>query len=304
MAIPTVTTVPRSYVAPFRVVIFVFLIAVFLVNGLTQSLRLNGTNTGEISDRNLTYFTPAGYAFSIWGLIYALLAVYGIHQLRPSTYDSAPLNFGLGVIPLLNFIFNICWIFVWQYEQTAAALVFLILILLTNSIIYIRLVRRFSPADSYLEYFVLCGWRFYFGWTLVATFVNLWVVATKAESAYINGAIAGYIMVVALSSVLSSIALDPIPVGIVGWAFVAISQKWNRDVEPAIYGASLTAGVIALIFSAIILVNVILENFYYKSREGWSKKAGALNSGESFTSVLPTDNVAAQSHQERVKVTV
>ena len=40
------------------------------VNGLANALPLNGQGTGEISDRFAIYFVPAGYVFSIWGLIY------------------------------------------------------------------------------------------------------------------------------------------------------------------------------------------------------------------------------------------
>ncbi|HUX75730.1 MAG TPA: tryptophan-rich sensory protein, partial [Anaerolineae bacterium] len=40
------------------------------INGLANALPLNGQTTGEISDRFQVYFVPAGYVFSIWGLIY------------------------------------------------------------------------------------------------------------------------------------------------------------------------------------------------------------------------------------------
>ena len=39
------------------------------VNGLANSLPINGQTTGEISDRFAIFFVPAGYVFSIWGLI-------------------------------------------------------------------------------------------------------------------------------------------------------------------------------------------------------------------------------------------
>ena len=45
-------------------------IATIVVNGLASALPLNDQTTGEISDRFQVYFVPAGYVFSIWGLIY------------------------------------------------------------------------------------------------------------------------------------------------------------------------------------------------------------------------------------------
>ena len=53
-----------------QVVVLLSTIAVIVVNGLATALPLNGQTTGEISDRFDVYFVPAGYVFSIWGLIY------------------------------------------------------------------------------------------------------------------------------------------------------------------------------------------------------------------------------------------
>ncbi|WP_394137804.1 hypothetical protein [Cytobacillus oceanisediminis] len=39
------------------------------VNVLASILPLNGQTTGEISNKLDVLFTPAGYVFSIWGLI-------------------------------------------------------------------------------------------------------------------------------------------------------------------------------------------------------------------------------------------
>jgi hypothetical protein len=50
------------------------------VNYLAVALPLAGRDTGEISDNYPNLFAPAGYAFSIWGLIYTLLLIYTIYQ--------------------------------------------------------------------------------------------------------------------------------------------------------------------------------------------------------------------------------
>ncbi len=56
-----------------------------LVNGLAGSTTLlGGKLTAEISDANPTLITPAGYVFSIWGIIYVLLGVFTVFQALPS----------------------------------------------------------------------------------------------------------------------------------------------------------------------------------------------------------------------------
>ncbi|MFB9324798.1 hypothetical protein ACFFSY_02440 [Paenibacillus aurantiacus] len=59
------------------------LIAVVAVNALADWLPINGLTTGEVSAKYPVLVTPAGYAFSIWSLIYALLAGFVIYQARP-----------------------------------------------------------------------------------------------------------------------------------------------------------------------------------------------------------------------------
>ncbi len=56
------------------------MIATIAVNGLANALPINGQTTGEVSDRFSVYFVPAGYVFSIWGLIYLGLIAYAIYR--------------------------------------------------------------------------------------------------------------------------------------------------------------------------------------------------------------------------------
>jgi tryptophan-rich sensory protein len=62
-----------------------FFLFTVLVNGLAGSTTiLGGKNTSQISDANPTLITPAGYVFSIWGVIYILLGVFVVFQALPS----------------------------------------------------------------------------------------------------------------------------------------------------------------------------------------------------------------------------
>jgi translocator protein len=53
-------------------------IGVVTVNALASILPINGYNTGQISAFYPNYFVPAGFTFSIWGLIYLFLLCYSI----------------------------------------------------------------------------------------------------------------------------------------------------------------------------------------------------------------------------------
>jgi hypothetical protein len=50
-------------------------------NALANILPVNGVSTGQVSDAYQNLFTPAGLTFSIWGLIYLLVAGYVLYTL-------------------------------------------------------------------------------------------------------------------------------------------------------------------------------------------------------------------------------
>ena len=82
--------------------LFVLLSLIFtlIINGMANSLPLNGQTTGEVSNRYPVYFVPDGYVFSIWGLIYLSLIAFAIYQLLPAQADD----------PILQ---SIRWLFVF-----------------------------------------------------------------------------------------------------------------------------------------------------------------------------------------------
>ena len=86
------------------------------VNILASALPLNGQNTGEISDRFLVYFVPAGYVFSIWGLIYLGWIAFTIFQFRRLQRESPRLR-RLGYLFALSNLANAAWLFCWHYNQ-------------------------------------------------------------------------------------------------------------------------------------------------------------------------------------------
>lgn len=90
-------------------------LAVIVVNALANILPINGQTTGEISDRLPVLFTPAGYVFSIWSVIYILLGIWiaGFWvRLRKDETPSAQISLYF----ILSAIFNITWLFLWHYE--------------------------------------------------------------------------------------------------------------------------------------------------------------------------------------------
>lgn len=145
-----------------------FLIALIL-NGLANILPINGLETGVISDTYANYFAPIGLTFSIWAVIYTLLAIYvgwRLKHLRHS--EENPMNrhlFKIDIAFAISSLANAGWILAWHYLQFPLSLV--LMLILFASLVYINLAFRGDLGVTTIPF------RIYFGWITVATVANV-----------------------------------------------------------------------------------------------------------------------------------
>jgi benzodiazapine receptor len=147
-----------------------------IVNGLAGSTTLlGGVNTAEVSDANPTLITPAGYVFSIWGIIYILLAVFVIFQALPSQKEKEYTK-KIGWLFFLSSIANIVWIFLWQYQILSASVILIFLLLATLIAIYLRLNIGKSTVSLREKLAVHVPFSVYLGWITIASIANVAVL--------------------------------------------------------------------------------------------------------------------------------
>ncbi|MEQ9441594.1 MAG: tryptophan-rich sensory protein [Cyclobacteriaceae bacterium] len=146
-----------------------------LMNYLSQSILFDGQTIGTVSDKYSTLITPAGYAFSIWGLIYLTLGAYVYYQ----AFQANPAHniFDRIAPPLiLNLIANSLWLVAFQSEYITLSVVFMLVILATLIVITIQWVKDRSLPIR-LKTKLRIPFSLYLGWISVATIVNLSVLA-------------------------------------------------------------------------------------------------------------------------------
>ncbi|NLE46744.1 MAG: tryptophan-rich sensory protein, partial [Chloroflexi bacterium] len=246
----------RNYVR--QVVNIASTLLVLVVNFLANALPLNGKNTGEISDQFDVYFVPAGYVFSIWGLIYVGLIAFTIYQALPSQWDNARLK-RIGYLYPLSCLANAAWIFLWHYERFPLTLVAMLILLLALIAIYVRLHigrEAFTFSETWL---IRIPFSLYLGWITVATIANVtslldflgwggWGIAPE---------IWAVIMLIAATGIASlvSISRGDIPyMLVIIWAFVGIAVKHAATPTVAI-AAWVTTGINA----AMMVVGALLH---------------------------------------------
>lgn len=255
----------RTGVVFLRVANLLSLLGVFTINALATTLPLNGNSTGSISDDNPTYITPAGYAFSIWGLIYVFLGLFAIYQMFPSTYASRPVNEAYGVVLLLNALLNISWIISWHWLQLVVACAIIWAMWLTLLVIKLRLTP-FLPA-TWLEYFfVQVPISLYIGWITCAAILNLLIVVPVLAASQAAG-LAGLGVATAIGTFVVAYHRDGVTGAVVVWALVAIGieQKDNSVIWWTAIGCAAFLGALSL---AMWIWNVV--GLIRRTRTPWS----------------------------------
>ena len=154
-----------------RYLSILFTLAVLGVNAAANILPINGVNTGEISARYPTGFTPAGWVFSIWGLIYIGLVAFSVFAARGRGAAADRIR-DIEPAYWLSCVANAAWIFMWHYGHIRASLALMFVILACLIFIYLRLRSSFASTWSG-RLCVDAPFSLYFGWITTATLANL-----------------------------------------------------------------------------------------------------------------------------------
>jgi benzodiazapine receptor len=146
-------------------------LVVIAVNAAANIVPINGLQTGELSARYPTGFTPAGWVFSIWGLIYAGLLAYSLFAARAPAASDARIRRVLAPY-LASCAGNAAWIFAWHYEQVGASVLCMLVILGGLLAAYVRLGAE-PPASMAERICVDVPFSLYLGWITTAMLANV-----------------------------------------------------------------------------------------------------------------------------------
>lgn len=241
-----------------QISIVVAVIVTIVVNGLANALPINGRQTGAISDMFPVYFTPAGYVFSIWGLIYLALIAYAVYQAVPAQRANPRLR-SIGALFLVSSAANVAWIFLWHYLQFAATMVAMIVLLLTLIGIYLRLDTGHSSTARAERWFVNVPFSIYLGWITVATIANATVLLSylKWDGFGISGQTWLVIMLavaLVLAALMALFRRDVAYLLVLAWAFAGIAIK--HSATPAVTLSAWIATAIVLALAAYSALSV------------------------------------------------
>lgn len=220
-----------------------------IVNALANILPINGITTGERSDAYPTLFTPAGYVFSIWGLIYLGLIAYAIFQALPAQKENGRLQ-ALAPWFILNATANTVWVFTWHYDLIGLSML-LISIVLVSLIFAYRALRTAEAGVTRAEIWTTrLPFSIYLGWLTVATVANasVWLYQLGWAGFGISSGIWTVLMIV-VASLLGLAFLffvkDFAYTFVLIWAFVGIAVK-HWDVQLVAISAVVAAALLVV----------------------------------------------------------
>ncbi len=236
------------------VTVLVFAVTV-TVNAAANALPINGQQTGEISDRFHVFVVPAGYVFSIWGVIYVLLAVFTVYQALPSHRED-PVIRSIGWLAALTGVLNSAWVLLFQYERFVLTVPVMIGLLVTLIAIHLRLWEYRERLRGPAYWAVRAPFSVYLGWITVATIAN---VAQTGSALGVEPFglppewVAAAVLLLGLAIAARFVTeFGDVAYGLVIiWAYAGIVVK-ERDVAVVAIVAGLSAVIVAILVVAVL----------------------------------------------------
>lgn len=237
-----------------------FLVFTIIFNYLSNTGIFNGKTIANVSNEYQNLFTPSGYAFSIWGLIYLLLIGFvfytGRSLFKTSKNEADGFVEKIGWWFVISCIANCVWILTWLYGYTGVSVIVLLIAFISLLMILTEALKYNSGNAQ--KWFINFPFQIYAGWVSVAL-----IAATAAWLTKIgwNGlGISEITWTIILMITASIIHLfmtwkknAPIFAFVAVWALVAIAVA-NKEVSQEIYFTALIAAGFVFVSSVIKII--------------------------------------------------
>ena len=225
-------------------------IGVIVFNWLAATGRLGGVDTGAVSDKYQTLVTPAGYAFSIWSLIYVGLIAFSVYQLLPANVARFR---AFRSLYIFSSALNCAWLYFWHDEQIVIC--FVIIATLAGTLLAINYVIR-EPESSADSWLAKAPFGLYFGWVTAATAVNFAIMLKylRVEISPSAERWLAVVLILLVAAIAVAVRLKlrnyfaPLAVA---WALTAIAVKQSGQTAVVLACA---AGVIACLIASLSFV--------------------------------------------------
>ncbi len=233
-----------------QILVVVATLATLAVNAAAAVGLIGDVTPAEVSARFPTIITPAGYAFTIWTVIYVGMLAFSVYQMRAAASERFR---NIRWLYVTSSLLNCAWIFFWQYAMVGICLV--VITLLAASLLVI--CYRLREPSSFVEALVTkAPFGVYLGWVTCALLVNLAIVlgtlGVDVQSRVLGVAL---VIVAAVGAFLArwklSNYLYPLAVA---WAITAIAIEHSSNTAIVIAAAFATVACLVTAGSVVTIL--------------------------------------------------
>ena len=241
------------------------------INYYSQLYTIHGNRVSDMSDEYNNLFTPAGYAFAIWGIIFIAIFIFAAYQIYRTIVRKQTFNFisQSGLWFVVANVGNGLWVIVWLYDYTWLSVVIMLVILfsLFKIVVNTNMERWRAPSKT-----IVFGWwpiSIYAGWITVATIAN--IAAYLSKLGWDGGPLSPVewtIVMVVIATLLNLLLIytrgmrEFALVGV--WALIAIYVRHQNSYESIAMTALVGAALIIIASFVHAFMNRKINPFYGK----------------------------------------
>jgi len=201
-------------------------VATIAFYSMASSGNVGSRSAAEILDAYPAVFSLAGYALSIWNVIFLGLAVFSIYQLLPvnlSRYGS------IRTLYIASCVLACGWIYLWHHERMGSAVI--LAPGLTATLIFIA--SKFRTTVTPMETWAVRGtFGLFAGWAAVAGTVDLFMwfasLGSTAAASTLLAVLAAVLLTGAAVMVTWRLSNHFFPLAI-AWSLTAVAVKQSNN---------------------------------------------------------------------------
>lgn len=230
-------------------------VVTLIVNFLSGTGQLNNLTPQTLSDSYQVLFVPAGYVFSIWGLIYVGIILYSIYQYKTTSKTIIQTR----ELYIVSCLANISWLILWHYKQPVLS-VFAMLALLASLITIYSKLKPELRTDQKRFWMVNIPFSLYLGWISVATIANITVALNALRFTGLGFAAENWSSVLIIIASILGVHLflykkDVTFALVIVWSIIGVGAKFQN-----IEIISFTSFTCTLILVAIIVLKSLFKH--------------------------------------------
>ena len=242
----------------------IFFILTLVVNTLGGLGLINDMSQSDVSDKYFTLITPAGFTFSIWSVIYGLIAasLVVLYLRRETSYYQRALD---KITPLfiLTSVLNMAWIVLFSYELVELSTLFIF----AYTIVLALICKQLLAINDRKHFLLPLTFGLNTGWLMIATVVNVASSLVKLEWNGFGLSDDLWGMIILLVAILIVIfvttqtqnAAIPLPIA---WAYFGIHQSLATE-HPDDYGILQMIAIIGLVVLIGVAAIQLYKNEYF-----------------------------------------